>query len=366
MRAYRQASFRTSERGDATDYAPDQLAGYGYAGNARFESRSIDAENGQKEQLFLELLVRGTVSLFRVDNSFFMEKKGEGKLMRLTIEHTTVERDGRQVPITNNRYLGVINLMMHDCATIKKSLRGMALSEKKLTHLVERYNACMGTEAETFKVKMPWLRLGAGVMTGVVQSNLIISSDQTYMQPWTSPYRKSNAIFGGVAFHLTSPRVNEKFALLVELQYLKSSFYSYTDVNSGFGSARNYASVSITDLRIPLGLRYTFSNKGFAPYLALGVNNIIHSSGSSSMRREEIYHSDVQSVHWEPLPLLKHQFGVWGGVGAAFAVHPKLNAFVEVRYERANTLVNSQVLIPQNLFKSHINNLQLIIGLRTK
>ena len=65
--------------------------------------------------------------------------------------------DGNQVTIPSNRFSGLLNLFLADCAGTKSKIPRTSFTEKSLSNLIEEYNKCMNVPAVIYKSKKPWL-----------------------------------------------------------------------------------------------------------------------------------------------------------------------------------------------------------------
>ena len=367
LRAHKVCSYKASPNQDVVKYEPTQLKGYGFENNAYFTSKLAEVRDSVYEQAFLEVLVKGKVTLYKYDNFYFLEKDNDGVLRKMVIKEIEQKRDGITYTGSSTRHIGILKVMLGDCEALRSKLEKFKLNERSLTRLVESYNQCGGSTSVVYKEQKPWFKTEVGILGGVSQSTLEVSSDYDWNAYLTSPYQKATAPVGGLSLLFSSPRISERFSFLGEAQFVKSSYYSYSEIVPGSSILRSYISITLTPVRVPIAVRYTFTGKKLTPFLDAGVSTIFNTSSNGSSRGElySQYSHTVLMSEPVPLQLRSHQTGVWGGVGMVFPVHPRLNGFIEFRYEKANSIVQGYTRIPGDLTSS-ITNLQLILGLRTK
>lgn len=361
-KAYRECDFRPAEHAATTTYQPGQVAGYGFVGNAYFASRTVEVESGKPETVFLEVLVKGPVTLYKYQGGFFLEK-GDGRLMWVAYSETRIENNSGTYLKKSNRYIGIVNMMMHDCESMGRSVEQLTLSEKQITKLVERYNKCVGVTAVVYKEKKAWLKADFGVLAGVNHSTLAFSSPYGSYDVFEEPLTKSTSPLGGVSIDVSSPRLNERISFHVEGQYLKSSYSAFALYENGSTTNRHYLSYSISQVKVPIALRYTFAGRKVKPYINAGVSATFQVKSSSSWKLEAESQNIVKTDYEPPLPIGNKQIGYWGGIGGSVAMFSNFSAFVELRYEHTNGVLDRKI-IPVDIMSSSVTNIQLIIGLK--
>ncbi|MBL0743473.1 outer membrane beta-barrel protein [Chryseolinea lacunae] len=363
-KAYKECDFKPAENAAPVSYKPGQLTGYGFVDNAYFVSRTVEVEKGKPETVFIEVLVNGPVSLYKYYGGFFMEK-ADGRLMWIAYGETRIENESGVYVKKSNRHIGIVNMMLYDCEAIRHSVERLTLSEKHLTNLVERYNSCVGTTAVVYKEKKSWLKADVGLLTGVNYSTLTFSSPYGSFDLFEVPLTKSTSPLVGVSIDVSSPRLNERISLHIEGQYLKASHTAFVLYENGSTTNRNYLSYAISQVKVPVAFRYTFAERKFTPYVNAGASATFQVKASSIWKLESESFNTVTTQYEDPLPMGNKQFGVWGGMGGNIAVLPKFSAFVELRYEWTNGVID-RGKVHGEVMTSAVTNIQLVIGLKTK
>jgi hypothetical protein len=359
-KAYKLCDFKSSENHDAVTYEPGTVAGYGFENDKFFQSREFSAKDQPSKIVFFEVIVRGLVSLYRFEQAYFIEKNGSG-LQQLINETKEIEVDGKRVVKHTNQHIGIMSIVFFDCDEIRSEVQTVKLTERSLTNLVEHYNRCQGGSSTTFKVNKPWTKFMIGLSGGLNISQL---NFETVYRHLAGNFETSKSPMAGISLDILSPKLNERISFHTEIIYLTSKYYSYSLNENAYYTIRDYVSIELQQLKIPVGFRYSFPMKSVSPYFNVGISSTIHLSSHSVWIQELESGGRVTTDNYEALTIKKNQFGIWGGVGISKSVSRKLAAFTELRYEQTDGI--SQNSIPQAVAPSEVSNFQIIIGIRTK
>lgn len=359
-RAFKVCDFRLSPGQPVTTYEPGDLVGYGFDKDRVFESREINLKDQPPTQVFLEILVRGLVTLYRIDNTFLVEKEGEG-LQELINETKKVYVEGRLVVRNSNQHISVLNILLFDCPSIRPVISKVRLSQKSLTKLIETYNQCKGAPAEAFKSAKPWTRAEAGLIAGFAVSKLEFTHHPEYEHLWGT-FTTSRSPVVGISAQVLSPRVSERFSFHFSALYSFPKYYGFYQTSRMGPTIRNYVTIELPQLKVPVGFRYTFPKRSFTPYFNAGVSSTIQLNASSNWIREWELGGLVETFEQEALPIEKYQFGAWAGAGVLRSLNENLTAFAEVRYEQTDGIAG-RALDSQTQLKSTIKNIQLVFGI---
>jgi hypothetical protein len=313
--------------------------------------------------VFLELLVRGRASLYRLGSTFFIEKDSSG-LQHLKNEIKEVSVGGKTALQETHQYVGTLNMLLFDCPEVSQLVRDTQLNEKALTMLITDYNRCKGQVNIVYKAKKPWTKLVVGVTAGLNISRLNVNPSIEY-PPLQNNFSDYKSAITGISFDVFSPRINERLSLHADVFYVRSKYYQYDRYQPYVTIERDYVTVDLQQIKIPIGIRYTFPTSGFSPYFNIGVSSTFNFRWRSQWIQEIESIYTVETFTNNPLIIPKQQFGIWGSCGVVKSITNKLNAFVELRYEQTNGI--SHGASDTHLeFISKITNIQLLIGIRTK
>jgi hypothetical protein len=362
-RDYPTCIFKQSGHIETINYAPDDILGFGFPGDRLFVSKIVDPVAVDTLKTFIEVLLRGVVSLYTYNGRYFIQKK-DAQLYELAIEKTEILKDGQKVNIVTKKYLGILSMVLSDCEEAREMIPNVTLDERPLTKLVEVYNICVNSPYETILSGKPRVKVSFGLSAGLINSNLDIfsriRSDQvSYVDV---PYGKSNSFQPGISFNFLFPRFSEKFSFVAEVSYFKTSFYSFT-INEYLGEITQESSVTIgiEQLTIPVGFRYTFSANKISPYANLGflttINLKVQNDWKSKITQE--LYGDILTTYDEG-PALKevnNQYGFWIGGGVLLPITKRIAGFVDLRSELSFGLSD----LPD---VATINNYSISFGLR--
>jgi hypothetical protein len=361
-KAYVSCDFKVSKGQNTIAYEPGSIIGYGFENDKFFQSKEISIRNQPSQVVFLEVIVRGFVSLYKFEDTYFIEKGNNG-LQQLINETNEVVVKGRRVLKNTNQHISTINMLVFDCAEIRTRVQKLRLSEKELTNLIEDYNRCKGESSVSFKAKKPWTKAIIGVTGGLNASQLNFKTNLGN-EHLAGVFERSKSPMIGVSLDILSPRLSERISFHGHLLYLTSRYYNYTLYTTSSSVARNYVTIELQQLKVPIGIRYTFPKREFTPYFNAGISSTIHLSSNSKWVQELESNSVVNTNENEALTIKNKQFGLWGGCGVLKSVNNKLNAFLELRYEQTDGI--EPFAVDSKGLNSKISNFQILIGIRTK
>jgi hypothetical protein len=317
--------------------------------------------------VFWEVIVKGSVSLNKFQNTFFIEKENSG-FYKLTNETQEKLEDVAKYLKQSNKYLGILQMLLYDCSEISSKVGKSDLTEKSLSNLVVGYNKCKNANFVTYKVKKSWVKFIPGIIAGMNNSKLGFTTTLSHNEQLVGKLERSVSPEVGFSIDLLSPRINERFSFHVEAIYFRPEYHLFNIKENDYTINRNYVTINLNDLYIPIGLRYTFPEKRITPYFNLGVSNVFHiRSGSTWIQEAEtknVYHV-VNTSEQEALKMKVNEIGYWAGAGVMKSVNNKISCFIEVRFEHTDGIVDR---IAGNLtgLKSQISNFQVTCGIRTK
>jgi hypothetical protein len=369
---YRSCEFERANQ-DTVIYGPDGIAGYGYVDDKFFESKSIRILNHEAQSIFLEVLVRGAVTLYHYKNIFLIEKAGADPI-ELKNDPKATYVDGFEIMKKSNQHIVTLNILLSDCPELRQRIQKATLSEKSLTSLIEQYNKCKGVPTITYKGKKEWIHYSFGIMGGVTSSQLIFNNVQGYYKYLSGTYQTTtNTPSIGISLNMSLPRKWEHFSLQGDVIYGSFKYTNhYFNPTSGSPPYQNYAStdfntvIEIHQLNIPVGIKYIGKGSKITPYFNTGFSATIPISSKSETT---IFISDINGYNFtfidKSLEIKPFQFGLWGGLGVLKSINKKKNAFLELRFEKTNGLISGTSALPPSL-KSSIANFQITVGIRGK
>lgn len=362
-RSYYTCDFRNSKDGNAVSYEPADISGYGFENDKFFQSKEVKLKERPSSIVFLEAIVKSDlVSLYEYESTYFIEKEKSGA-MPLINETEEVTINGQKALKNSNQHVATLSMLLFDCPEIRGRIQNARLTEKYLSRLVEDYNRFKGKSSTTYKAQKSWARATIGLTTGLNISQLSFKHYVGY-EYLTGDFEVSNSPIFGISLNLASPRISERISFRSDVLYLESDYYKYSESTFSTSIKRNYVTIELQSLKIPIGFQYTFPNKKFTPYLNVGISGTKHLSSDSEWIQEVEGIGGKESFTAEALEIKKGQLGIWGGFGITTSISKKLNTFLELRYEHTDG-VSQSVIHGQKALQSDITNIQLFIGIRS-
>ncbi len=296
-----------------TEYVPAELSGYGYTNGKLFTSGLI-------QDSFVEVLVKGYLSLYKNGLSYFVQKS-EGKLHEFSYQKikTVVEGedgDSKYMGTKDSRWRGMVAYLIADCNPDTKQLKSLKLSERSLTNFVANYNECKGAQYIVYQENKPWAEVNYGMMAGLTRSFIQIDhiSNITQYKYLDYHYTSTDPSFGLFAA-ISSPRIAPRLSLQPEIHFHQASFHSLI-VKQGLSLTETlYTDIKLTSLSVPLSVKYNFLLREITMYFQAGIhyNRILDSDIKVISERVVSDTKDTSEI--DGLWLSNYQLGYWVGVG---------------------------------------------------
>jgi hypothetical protein len=371
-RNYHECFFKTAENANSVTYSPSEIFGYGFVNDRGFETKKITLDDKSSATVLLEVLVKGLVSLYKFENIYYIDKADTG-LIKLSHESIESSVQGVNTSRLSTKYLGVLRLYMSDCNEVASKISNVNCNEKELTNLVGKYDACKTGKSVIYKEKKSSIHLRAGISGGLVISSIdfgLTESGKTYLN---NSFESSKTPLAALSLNISSPRINENISIVADLIYFKSNYYSYyTKTDLSQNKNTDYVSISMSQLKIPFGLRYTIPAGKLKPYLSIGFSSTYTLSSETDWKHEletrsvepfaTVARRTIKLSDEEALQVKKNRLGYWGEAGIEKAIDKKINGFFAVRYEKAQGLYTE--ILPRR--SSGNTCIQFIIGINTK
>ncbi|MCC3157267.1 PorT family protein [Hymenobacter sp. 15J16-1T3B] len=354
LRSSRLCRFRPAAGAPATEYRPEQLRGYGFAGSKHYEARAVALAAGpDSTRLFLERLVSGKAALYFVrddqgqDHFYVAKAGGPLRALRQTSGETTV--DGLRYQQTNREYQGVLADVFVDCVTVKAGVSKVRLNAGDLTAAVRGYNACNVVQP------LPLLgnntRTRISVVLGVAQSTLGFATGNLLSE---QDFRSQPAPVLGLGFYFPLANLSEKLGLAVDLLYTREKYQERTfrSKQAGYGSEQQ-AKFNDAYLLLPVQLRYSLPQFKPEPFLQLGgsVGYALQLGGEYRYRAQlppydynawtPIYTTDGQARSAGLFSRRQLAFGAVASIGLGKLTVAGRPFAVELRAERTNGVTDA-------------------------
>jgi hypothetical protein len=346
--AYRSCYFKVSADDKVIKYKPAEIKGYGFLFDKIFVSRDIQGKDGMQERVFLSVIISGLVTLYQVEDVFYLE--GNDLLIH-QLSNETIEFvvDGKVILKNTNRHIAILNMLMPDLPQLQKKIEKLKLNEESLTRLVEEYNTFKGASFTIYKNRKP------------PASEDVISRESKdgynhYETLW-SKQKSSVSSRPPILFESRFSDSGADFNFLGGNISTISKYPVYTLVNPFFPINRNYFTLSSDPLS------GQFNSRRFSPYLNAGMSGdyLYPDSRTSEFTRQPV---GIDAFSRNPFLTGQGQVGYWGGVGIS-KPFTGLSTYFELRYEQASGVPLSMMGYYSGM-NPNTTNVQVVIGFKRR
>ena len=341
----RECFFKAASEEPPRQYGPDQLHGYGFADGKMYESKRVRLDSTTSETVFVELLVKGRLSLYhyKVGNHYLAGKTPE-ELVELTRVEKTIERDGVPYVIVREFYKGTLIYMTLDCPRLKRKLDRLPFVHNDLIRVVHEYNTCNDSSA-SFRTKRKLVTAKAGLVAGFNRSRLRFSADHPKYDYLAKASLDEKAYpFVGLYVQTTIPWVTDRLTLRFEGQYSQHAYTSYREFKRAESTYREDVSISREYLRFPMLLRYTYPKGSFRPFAGLGFHLDVALRGDSRLIQERELANTVTTHEQPAVATRTPEIGGVAGAGLELNLGKRYRLQTELRGSLSTGLVEKPVL----------------------
>ena len=363
IRPFEVCQFRSSDSQEVSSFDASQLTAYGFIDDKSFESKQI-TENDVRRTVFFQVLVKGFVSLYKYKRTYWVEKQNQ-ELKPLIDEVTEAFIDGKRVFRHSNSHIVTLKTMLFDCPSLRVKLgKEIDLDARTLTELIVAYNSCLSYPSHIFGEKKPWVKLHLSIAIGIAYSAISFNTkpDQSFYY-LNGDFDTPLMPVAGFSTDILSPRINERLALHIETLLGRSHFYRYVKQVQGSSIQRNYTTLKYSYVKIPIGVRYTFAEKNFTPFVTVGVSTSFNINSSSLLVRESETAGFIETYKGHAIEYKETQFGILGGIGVLKKISDKYDGLLEVRYESTNGVSDNRHFV---LPESKLINVFFVLGVRLR
>lgn len=145
--------FKSDRDGELKEVFPGTVHGFCTADGSYYYSRMI----GNTADVFLEVLVKGYMNLFKFGDIYFVEK-GDSVFFELSDQMEVTVGDGQRQPVRTRNFSRMLGLLVSDCPSVAPQLKKLKLRDKPLVRLVTAYNICKGSPYHVYRVKAKTIR----------------------------------------------------------------------------------------------------------------------------------------------------------------------------------------------------------------
>lgn len=307
--------------GQTTVYGPNEIKGFRFNNDKFFSSQIVN-------DAFVEVLVLGEISLYRLKEKFYIEK--DTSLFELQSIIAKVEKDGKVGYEETSKWRGIVNYLTVDCfKSSSNNIARLTFDEKSFTRFVIKYNNCRGSDYIDYKASKPWTKLEFGIILNMTRSE--ITTDRTGMYSYMDDSYVSLDPGLGMLVAFSSPRFTERIAVQSEFHIIKSSYSALVELQRPYTEYHD-TFIDLTTFFIPLSLKYSLPERKIGQYIEVGVNYDFQIHSNTRHQLELIHGNVVTTVpEDEAFEIRDYQIGFWGGVGIMKSFE-KLRGSLSLRY----------------------------------
>lgn len=372
----RSCKFKEQELGEVKTYYPGDISGYRFVNEGKFYvSRNIEIE-GQKQEVFLEYLLRGIVNLYYyignreyyfVENEqgeiFVIDKKDDEYVYNETLRSNVVKKD--------NKYIGMLKSIFKESQPTLSKIDKIKYNQDDIIKVTKDYhdNVCISGDKciifETKKDKQSTTKritLYTGLQFYTLNLNYLNYGDD--IVSLDLPALKSTFPVIGIQINLSVPRWTKSisFQLDAALSGIKGSTihdYQLYD-RKVLHEEYDYKTLLFSS---KLGSKYTYMTNRFCPTIELGISTIFLFAQSSDYIISTTYDpssSDVPDISKKDLFFPGSSYlGYYGAIGVDYILNSSSALTVRLGYESHAAFFGGG---PDYKLGSRIKSLSLKLG----
>ena len=259
--------FRNTLETTEKSYNTNELKAYAIPGKKYFHSSLVRGLT--EEQVFLECIVLGRLSLFFYKDRYFVKIQDEIK--ELIISEQDVTQDGKVYRGKRFEYKELLQKNMFDCPNSLKELETTTLNKKSLKRLFVNYLECVEVESILYEstALKTMVRFGFGV--GLVASNLNLSygggARLTYIEG--VKIQKELSVSPSFIIEFSRPELSDRFQIRtgLTLYTLKHQIYDENPTTNLI----NELSIETSRIEVPVLFKYYLLKQNIGLYILGGA-----------------------------------------------------------------------------------------------
>jgi hypothetical protein len=325
-----------------TAYYPPQVRGFFFHGSG-YESKKIVTPAGEHREVFLKILVKGKLSLYKYRQVLY--------LTRDTLAFHVAQGRGDSPQMKRSK--GLIKLLVLNCKSIEAdSIK--TTREDELKKIAIQYNICMGSQYVDYDKIQPRSRAALAVTVGENAASIKVTDDFAAAAP-NRPYSYKSA--SSIVFGLSADFGKEDNPSF----YLGATYFS-ANFQGNVNSSTKYYNGSF--IRLSLGSRLKFRGRLTQTQIGFGVSQLI----TTKMSSLEVYSDGLlYSETVRPVSPANPQ-GIWLSFGLQRRISGNFAMRVEGRVEQMTGFIKPQpAVIPGSsspaISGSSMSNSTLLVSL---
>jgi hypothetical protein len=327
-------AYKVSPNSPAIKYSPDEVFSYVLEDKVIYRGYSVQKIEGA-ENVFLEVLVKGSLSFLKsYGSTYFLETK-EGKLIDLPVPDKKLVTIDYKTYLSKVRYTkGVLRSLVQEYPDLLYQVDNSPLTVQLVKNLVTGYNQLQDHKLRFVK-KAP-IQIKAHVSFGPVASFKSSGFVLNTKEVGSLSSNFSRSLAAGAFAQLFIPKIDETIKLNYYLLYGKNNFYfSHSTIYNNNDIFINYSELS-NALTV---------QKSFLRFLGIlvegGIQHTYAFSRTNRWRQEQLLTNSIQTEYLQTKELASPAYlGLLFGFGKSFSFGQNLYAVPTIRYSLLNGINN--------------------------
>ncbi len=356
-------SFKPATASTFTTYTAEEIKGYKSKNGKFFIARELAFSEKETKTVFVEALVLGKASLFKLNEGFLLSKNDTTQIQIKKLKEEKIV-NGRRLIQTSYSNAGAATYLLSDCGELPAMNKTSRITERNLTRSVVAYNKCTSGNYTEFNKEKAWTKFSSKLGIGMGISGIKFSTATTGFPFLTEAnFTKSVSPTFLAAFIISSPRINEHLALRAGLLYTNNIYSTSYRQEHAQLPERYEVNVKMKSVVIPLSLQYVVTDQPVRTYFNLGPSLHWNLNPTINYKRESERDNTTYKSQAPPLSMEKYHYGFWAGLGAETRITNKLQGFVEIKGEITKNVMNAQMASSSKLLNANLSILSFFVGI---
>ncbi len=306
------------------EYNPQDIIAYGTYGKTHFESTN-QSEIHEDQPIFMEILVKGPLSLLRFRDQYYVEANNTRYLLS---DKQSKEKD----------YQDILLDLMDTCPTLAVRIDNTLLNRRSLIQLFDDYYTCTGKDYTVYEKHFEWPEVTNILTAGMYFSTITFESQSKEYDYLSGKWETATGPLIGIQWNLKFNEFSHQFSIRtgVYSQFIRFKG-AYQETSPTY--QQNDIKFEFTQIKIPFGIQHRFSQSTLSPVFNMGLTGSLN-LGVKTERKITKQNSDI--VNEESIILRPFQVALHIGLGAVYELDQKHDLLLEFRYEKPNSIEKRQ------------------------
>lgn len=355
LRNSKMCVFKADKKANPVNYGPEDILAYRFDKGKYYVSKTVPYGSAN-HTLFVEYLVDGIADLYyfrdELSDHYILEQEN-GRMIPLTNETKVIQKDGKEYGWDGNEHIRVLKATFSDCMEIQPKIDRATLSHGSLIKITSDYHGyvCEDEDCLVFQKEIPILRIEPGIDFGYATSGFRFTGHHLFGE--IEFPRSLDPVFG-LNLSLSSPRLNERFSLLVRTEYTGNEFYQYEQTIGPTGALYHEdIFFSFTTIRLISGLQYRYPSDRLMPVFGAGiVYNFFREYDFQTIITPEV-DGVLRDPDYGPSLVANHSPGIFAQLGMDINLIGRHHLYLHVRFHTVPSLLDE---------KNQYNSLAVSLG----